>query len=440
MRRCREKALIKAARYILVAGLAAVSGLYSGYGLAATFTLSPGAGVLGQAVANARPGDTLILSGGTYYGPVSVDKPLTITGLAGAEITGNGEGSTITIGAPDVTISNLTITGSGSALDTMDAGVFVNKKGDRALVENNKIEGNLFGVYFWGPDDAVMRGNTVIGQTHARVNSRGNGISLWNTPGSIVENNDFSYGRDGIFVTTSKRNTFRNNRFRNLRIAIHYMYTNDSEVLDNISYGNHVAYALMFSTKVRISRNQSYDVRDHGILLNYTNSSLIEGNVIQDGGGKCVFIYNSNKNTFSKNRFQNCDIGVHFTAGSERNQITQNAFINNRTQVKYVGTRHLDWSHEGRGNYWSDNAAFDLNGDGIADTAYRPNDLIDQVMWAHPMAKILMNSPAVQVLRWAQSGFPALHPGGVTDTAPLMEVPMSEQPSVDGQKFVENIQ
>ncbi|KAH2823815.1 hypothetical protein KXV85_001461, partial [Aspergillus fumigatus] len=38
----------------------------------------------------------------------------------------------------------------------------------------------------------------------------------------------------------------------------------------------------------------------------------------------------------------------------------------------------LDWSTGGRGNYWSDNPAFDLNGDGISDTAYRPNDLIDR--------------------------------------------------------------
>ena len=29
----------------------------------------------------------------------------------------------------------------------------------------------------------------------------------------------------------------------------------------------------------------------------------------------------------------------------------------------------------GRGNYWSDNPAFDLNGDGMADSPYRPNDL-----------------------------------------------------------------
>ena len=123
------------------------------------------------------------------------------------------------------------------------------------------------------------------------------------------------------------------------------------------------------------------------------------------------------------NWFERCGIGVHFTAGSEGNEIAGNAFVGNRNQVKYVGTRDLDWSKGGRGNYWSDNPAFDLNGDGIADTAYRPNDLVDRVLWTAPPRQGLINSPAVQVLRWAQAQFPALYPGGVVDSHPLIAPP-----------------
>jgi nitrous oxidase accessory protein len=148
----------------------------------------------------------------------------------------------------------------------------------------------------------------------------------------------------------------------------------------------------------------------------------------RSGPEKCVFIYNTNHNKFRNNWFERCGIGVHFTAGSEGNEITGNAFVGNRNQVKYVGTRDLDWSKGGRGNYWSDNPAFDLNGDGIADTAYRPNDLVDRVLWTAPSAKVLINSPAVQVLRWAQAQFPALYPGGVVDTRPLIAPP--PKPSV----------
>jgi nitrous oxidase accessory protein len=164
------------------------------------------------------------------------------------------------------------------------------------------------------------------------------------------------------------------------------------------------------------------DAKEHG-LPPPGEAELDVSTGARPGPTKCVFIYNANKNRFSGNWFEGCDIGIHFTAGSEGNEITGNAFIRNRNQVKYVGTRYLDWSAGGRGNYWSDNPAFDLNGDGIGDNAYRPNDLVDKVLWTAPQAKVLMNSPAVQVIRWAQAQFPALLPGGVVDSQALMAPP-----------------
>jgi nitrous oxidase accessory protein len=277
-------------------------------------------------------------------------------------------------------------------------------------------------VYVHGAAGAIVRGNTIVGRSDLRLNDRGNGVYVWNAPGAQVIDNDISGGRDGIFTNTSRRNVFRGNRMHDVRFAVHYMYTNDSEVSDNVSVGNHAGYVIMFSDRLKIHGNISRDDRDHGLLLNYANDSHIDNNVVS-GSQKCVFIYNANKNDLTANRFENCAIGIHFTAGSERNAVSGNAFINNQTQVKYVGTRSIDWSVKGRGNYWSDNPAFDLNGDGIADAAYRPNDLVDRVVWAYGAAKLLLNSPVVEVLRWAQSQFPALHPGGVVDSAPLMTPP-----------------
>ena len=126
---------------------------------------------------------------------------------------------------------------------------------------------------------------------------------------------------------------------------------------------------------------------------------------------KCVFIYNANKNRFAATGSRAAGSASISPPAPSATRSPSNAFVGNQTQVMYVGTRYLDWSERGRGNYWSDNPAFDLNGDGIADTAYRPNDVIDQVIWRAPAAKLLLNSPAVQVVRWAQSAFPAIHPG-----------------------------
>ncbi len=402
--------------WLLLVCLATVAG-------AAERRVAPGDGVLQQAIAQAGPGDRLLLQDGVYAGRIVIDKPLELYGSAGSIVDGGGEGRVITVDAPDVTVRNVTVRGSGTSLATEDSGIFVTPEGDRALIDGNRLRGNLISVYLKGPDDARVRNNTIVGSTTPRVNARGNGVQLWNTPGSVVEDNDIRFGRDGIFVTTSHDNVFRGNYLHELRFAIHYMYTHDSEVSFNHSSGNHVGYALMYSERLRVVGNVSEGDRDRGLFFNYTNHSDIRGNRVTGGPEKCVFIYNANVNRIHDNYFSGCRIGIHFTAGSERNLVYGNAFVNNRTQVKYVGTRFIEWSLEGRGNYWSDNPAFDLDGDGIADRPYRPNDLVDQIVWRHPMAKLLLNSPAVQVLRWAQSQFPALYPGGVRDSAPLMRVP-----------------
>ncbi|MCL4675177.1 MAG: right-handed parallel beta-helix repeat-containing protein, partial [Pararhodobacter sp.] len=204
--------------------------------------------------------------------------------------------------------------------------------------------------------------------------------------------------------------------------AVHFMYTNNSDVTGNVSIGNHLGFAIMFSNRVQLVDNLSLSDRDHGVILNYANNADVSGNLLRCGTTeKCTFVYNSHRNLIVGNRFEGCEIGIHFTAGSERNVITDNAFIGNQTQVKYVGTRDVEWSHDGHGNYWSDHPAFDLDGDGIADARFRPNDLMDHILWSQPAAALLLGSPAVQLIRWSQANFPATLPGGVVDSFPLTQ-------------------
>jgi nitrous oxidase accessory protein len=407
-------------RRLLAAGLLAAGASLASGAPAATLEVPAGGDNLRQALESAAAGDVLRLRPGTHLGGVTVTKPLTLEGEAGAVVDGGGKGQVIRVSAPDVTLRGLTVRGSGGTLATMDAGILLDRSAERAVVEDNTLEGNLFGIYVWGAAESTVRHNRIQGNTVLRTSEAGDGIALWNSPGVLIADNQIVGGRDGIFVNTSRHDRFIGNRMSRLRFGIHYMYANDSEVSGNVSQGNHIGFAIMFSERLAVRDNVSEDDREHGLMFNYANDAVITGNVVRRSD-KCVFIYNANKNRFEKNWFEGCGVGIHFTAGSERNVMTGNAFIRNRTQVMYVGTRSLDWSEKGRGNYWSDNAAFDLNGDGIADTAYRPNDVIDKVQWSYPTAKLLMNSPAVQVIRWAQSQFPALHPGGVIDSAPLMQ-------------------
>ncbi|MGD9880034.1 MAG: nitrous oxide reductase family maturation protein NosD [Reyranella sp.] len=439
---------------MLAAGLA-------GPALAERIVVPAGRSDLQQAIDGAAEGDTIVLQAGEHRGPLRLPRRMVLEGEPGAVLRGSGVGSVVTLTAPDSVVRGLTIRDSGRDLEKMDSGVFIAKTAVRSVVEHNRIEGNLYGAYIHGADGAIVRRNEIVGIREGRMNEAGNGVSVWDAPGAQVLENDVRFGRDGIFSIASRKNVFSGNRLRDLRFAVHYMYTNEGEVSHNVSIGNAVGYAVMFSHRLIIRGNVSDGDRDRGFLFNFANGSQIAGNLVvgrlqpaerwtragqhdrearehgmlddrastasatgmRIGPEKCVFIYNTNNNRFRDNWFEGCDIGIHFTAGSEGNELVGNAFVRNRNQVKYVGSRYLDWSKNGRGNYWSDNAAFDLNGDGIADTAYRPNDLVDRVLWTVPQAKVLANSPAVQVVRWAQTHFPALLPGGVIDSHPLIAPP-----------------
>lgn len=405
----------------MLARLAAIFLLFALPLAAAERQVAPGAGALAMAIAAAAPGDVLLLSGGAYPGPVTIDRPLTLLGDGTATIDGLGQGTVITVAAPDVGVKGLHVTGSGQSNKDLDAAIKIVKGADRARIEGNLLTDNMHGVDVHGGRDALVSGNVIEGRQNPRMNERGNGIYVWNSPGAVIEGNDIRWGRDGIFANASRKDIFRNNLFRDLRFAVHYMYTHDSEVAGNISIGNHLGFAIMFSDRVVVKDNLSLGDREHGVMLNFANSADVAGNLVRGGTKKCLFIYNAHKNLIFRNRFEGCGIGLHFTAGSERNLLTENVFIGNREQVKYVGSRAMEWSHEGRGNYWSDHPAFDLNGDGIADGAYRPNDLMDHILWSQPAAALLTGAPAVQLVRWSQSSFPAILPGGVTDSHPLMQ-------------------
>ena len=281
----------------------------------------------------AAPGEVLLLAPGRHAGPLVIDRPLALRGEPGAIVEGPGTGSVITVTAPDVRIEGLEVTGSGVDLPAMDSAILVQQTAPRAMVRGNRIMNNLFGVYLHGAADSRVESNVIVGRRDLRLAEAGNGVSIWNAPGAAIIGNTISHGRDGIYVKISHHNRFENNTFSRLRFAIHYMYTNDSRIAGNRSRGNHVGWAIMYSERLDIEDNVSDDDRDHGLLLNSTNDSRVIGNVVRHGGEKCVFVYNANNNRLENNWFEGCPIGIHFTAGSEGNVITGNAFVANRVQV-----------------------------------------------------------------------------------------------------------
>ncbi|SDI95262.1 nitrous oxide reductase family maturation protein NosD [Billgrantia gudaonensis] len=409
---------------------------------AAELVASPDERPLQAVLDTAESGDRVRLSAGVYSGNFVIDEPITLSGDDGAILDGQGRGSVLTVEAPGAHVSGLHIRNDGANITDMDSGIFVAKSAAGAVIENNRIEARGFGIWLDGVADVRVEANRISGDTSLRSQDRGNGLQLYNVTGAEIIGNEVWQARDGIYIDVSNGNRLIGNRLRDQRYGVHYMFSQDNVVRDNVTRNNRLGYALMQSRNLEVVGNRSIRDQNYGFLMNYIVDSVIaenvsieaqrgvtpgteagDGHAISGAEGKALFVYNSLFNEIRDNLFAHTEIGIHLTAGSEDNEFHGNAFVANRTQVKYVAVRQQEWSHEGRGNYWSDYLGWDLSGDGIGDVPYEPNDSVDRLVWTYPMAKVLMNSPAVQVLRWVQREFPVLRPPGVKDSHPLMSLP-----------------
>lgn len=406
---------------------------------AATYSVGPEGVDVPSVIARAEAGDTIRFRPGRYAVNLDIGKRLILEGEAGAILDGGGAGDVIRVRAAAVVIRGLGIENSGHNLTQMNAGIFVERTADNVLIQANRFDNNGFGIWLDASRGSRVLENKIHGDPSRRSQDRGNGIHMYATAAALIHGNEVWQTRDGIYIDTSNHNVLRANVLHDLRYGIHYMYSHDNQVIANRTYNTRTGYALMQSRRLTVRDNVSEQDRNYGILMNFITHSTLAGNrvtVVKAGAayatggsdimgaeGKAIFIYNSQFNRIHGNLFANSDIGIHLTAGSEDNTVYGNTFRNNRVQVKYVANRPQEWSHDGRGNFWSDYLGWDLNADGVGDKQYEPNDAVDKLLWKYPMARILMNSPAVQTLRWVQERFPVLKPQGVRDSAPLMVPP-----------------
>ena len=378
---------------------------------------------------------TIELNPGTYRGNVLITYSTTLNCKTGAVLDADNQGDALRITAADVTVRGCTIINWGGDLTAMNAGIFVEQQAASVQLTHNQLKGNTFGIWIDASRDALITHNRIEGNLDIRSQDRGNGIHLYAAQGANVAHNEVWYTRDGIYIDTSNGNRLHNNHLHHLRYGVHYMYSHHNEVSHNRTHHTRTGYALMQSKHLQVFGNQSDQDENYGILMNFITDSHLHHNRIsnvQTGSnptgaatitgaeGKALFIYNSVFNIIENNYFQSSDLGIHLTAGSEDNRISGNAFIHNRQQVKYVSNRTQEWSYAERGNYWSDYLGWDRNQNGVGDTAYEPNDAMDKLLWTYPLARLLINSPAVATLRWIQQAFPVLRPPGVQDSYPLM--------------------
>jgi nitrous oxidase accessory protein len=384
---------------------------------------------LQEAIEQAKDGDTLEVYGGLHHGPILIDKSVSLIGLDWPVIDGGGEGTTVKIVAPDVTIQGFTIRNSGDSLAEENSGIAVEAPG--ALLTGNQLDNTLFGIYLRESDSTVIQDNR-ISSMDLPVPRRGDPIRVWFSKDVVIQGNVVNKGRD-VVLWYSERISVSDNTVSEGRYGLHFMYCDDATIENNLLTNNSVGTFLMYSRRLHLAHNTIANNRGpsgFGVGLKDMDDAVVENNLFLDNRVG-AHVDNSPREVnsigqFTNNVFAYNDIGVNLMPSVRNNEFVANSFVDNEIQVGIAGgggrPENNTWTIGDQGNYWSDYIGYDGNGDTIGDVPYKAERLFENMIDHNSSLRLFLYSPVEQAIDFAARAVPLVKPKPkLMDEAPMMK-------------------
>jgi nitrous oxidase accessory protein len=354
-------------------------------------------------VDRAEPGSVLKPPPGNYAGPVTINKQLTIDGGGKVTIDSGDRGTVMMLDASNAVIRGIHLTGSGDSHDSDDSCLDV--RGNHNTIENVEMDNCLFGLDLKQSNNNTIRGNSIRSKDR-ELGVRGDGLRLWYSNDNLIEKNQIIDSRDMV-AWYSNKNVFRENLGRRSRYSIHFMFANDNVVERNEFYDNAVGVYFMYTEGGVVKNNiisHATGATGMGIGFKEASGTIIENNEIIYCGvgiGSDLSPFQPDSTIEIRgNRFAYNGVGILFNSETGGNNLIDNVFEGNLTQVAYGG--HGDNNNSPKnvwsGNYWDDYQGFDRNADGVGDKTHELYAYADQIWMELPIARFFRSSPVMELL------------------------------------------
>jgi nitrous oxidase accessory protein len=377
---------------------------------------------IADALARVAPRGRVRVEAGVYReSTIVVDRMVVIDGAEGAVLDGEGDRALMVVSADSVTIRGLTFRNTGGSHVEDRAALRVFDAYD-CVIEDNRFEATFFAIMLQRVDGCFVRRNTMRGMVGTQ-SSTANGVHLWTSANVLVEDNDITGHRDGIYFEFAKHAIARRNTVSaSLRYGLHFMFSDSCLYEANRFEANRSGVAVMYAKHVTVvgnvfARNQG--TASYGLLLKDINDSDVRDNVFADNTVG-LFLEGSNRNQVQDNRFEANGWALRLLADAQDNRVEGNAFARNLFDV---GTNSRNHYSVIRANHWDRYRGYDLDRDGTGDVPHAPVRLFALVVERAPAALVLVRSLVADALDLAERVAPVLTPATLVDEAPLMRRP-----------------
>jgi nitrous oxidase accessory protein len=397
---------------------------HDAHAAADTMTVSPAGPVrtITEALERVSRAGVVRITAGVYREPtILVRRPVTLVGDPGAVIDGEGQRELLVVGADSVTVRGLTFRNTGVS-HVQDRAALRVVESAGCLIEANRFEQTLFGVYLQRASACLVRGNVLDGIAGSQT-ATGNGLHLWSSRDVVLEDNVVRGHRDGIYFEFVTNGVVQRNRSEGShRYGLHFMFSDSCRYEDNTFRENTSGVAVMYSRHVHIAGNRFVRNRGsaaYGLLLKEISDSEVLRNAFTENS-IALHLEGASRNRVADNDFVRNGWALRVLADAQDNRITGNAFAGNAFDVGTNSRRNYSTF---AGNWWDRYRGYDLDRDGVGDVAHAPVRLFSLLVEQSPPALVLVRSFLVDLLDLAERAMPALTPETLRDAAPLMRAP-----------------
>ncbi|QHT72062.1 nitrous oxide reductase family maturation protein NosD [Rhodocytophaga rosea] len=375
-----------------------------------------------KAIQLAQPHDTIYISQGTYLeSDIIINKPLTLIGRHNPVIDGQFTGEIITIQADSVVVEGLVLQNVKVSAIKDYAAIRISRS-KHCILRNNQIRNAFFGIYLEKADSCQVQNNRIHSQSTMESTS-GNAIHVWYCNTMLIEDNQVSGHRDGIyFEFVSNSRIINNISTKNLRYGLHFMFSDNNVYRSNRFINNGAGVAVMYSKHITMVENtfqNNWGASAYGILLKDITDSRIEKNTfLQNTVG--IHAEGTNRTIIQHNEFRQNGWALRMMGSCEELRFERNNFIANTFEV--ASSNNYTSNNTFNGNYWSSYTGYDLDRDGTGDVPHKPVKLFSYLIEDVPTAMVLIRSLFIDLLELAERVAPVLTPATIQDDGPSMRL------------------